>query len=101
MTKKKMASWCVLGCLFLLLFSLSYVFSQQGVSGKESEVVAAEENHEKIIPGPKDIRERTGIYVFLGWLWLSIFVLIYFLRYKIKEVDRLYQMEFFKGKKES
>jgi hypothetical protein len=46
-------------------------------------------------PGPQNITEKIAIYVFLGWLWLSILVLIYFLRLKIKESDRLHDFAYF------
>jgi hypothetical protein len=50
---------------------------------------------EKIVPGPQNIKERTAIYVFLGWMWVSIAVLVYALRLKIKETDRLYFSRYF------
>ena len=46
-------------------------------------------------PGPQNITERVAIYVFLGWLWLSILVLIYALRLKIRESDRLLDFAYF------
>ncbi|MGB8951964.1 MAG: hypothetical protein WCC06_04780 [Candidatus Aminicenantales bacterium] len=55
---------------------------------------------EEVVSAPKDIKERTAIYVFLGWMWVSIFVLIYFLRLKIKEADRVYRLKFFSENKE-
>jgi len=55
----------------------------------------AETQPEKIFAGPKDIKERIAVYVFLGWLWLSIAVLIYLLRLKIREIDRLYDFSYF------
>jgi hypothetical protein len=58
------------------------------VEGQEPEL-------EKSLPGPKDIVERVAIYVFLGWLWLSILVLIYALRLKIRESDRLHDFAYF------
>jgi hypothetical protein len=54
---------------------------------------------EKIIPAPQNIKESAAIYVFLGWMWLSIVVLIYFLRLKIKEADRLYMIRFFSSER--
>jgi hypothetical protein len=54
---------------------------------------------EKIIPAPRNIKESTAIYVFLGWMWLSIAVLIYIIRLKIKEADRLYAIKFFSPEK--
>ena len=54
---------------------------------------------DRLIPAPENIKEGTAIYVFLGWMWLSVAVLIYFLRLKIKEVDRLYWSKFFSPEK--
>jgi hypothetical protein len=50
------------------------------------------EEQDKIVPGPKDIKESTGIIVFVSWMWLSIIILIFFLKLKIKEVDRLLEL---------
>jgi len=50
---------------------------------------------EEIHAGPKDIKEEVGIFVFLGWLWLSIFVMIYLLRQKVRETDRLHSYKYF------
>jgi len=36
-------------------------------------------------------RDRMGIYVFLAWLWMSIIILIFFLRDKIRESDRVFR----------
>ena len=49
----------------------------------------------EIHAGPKDIKEEVGIFVFLGWLWFSVFVMIYLLRQKIREVDRLHSYKYF------
>ncbi len=55
---------------------------------------------ETIVPGPKDIKQATAIYVFLGWIWLSIGILIFFIRMKIKEVDRLHLLGYFSEDKD-
>jgi len=57
--------------------------------------IETEGTQEVIEPAPKDIKEAVGIYVFLGWIWISIFVLVYILRQKIKEADRIYRLRFF------
>ena len=55
---------------------------------------------EKIVHGPRNIKERTAIYVFVGWLWAAIVVLIYITRLEIKEADRLLNLKFYRdGKK--
>lgn len=97
MAKKK---W--LRVFFLLnVFSLSFFlinenFGQQVSPEKQSQV---EKKAEKIVASPRNIKEATGIYVFIGWMWLAILVLIYFLRLKIREVDRLYHLKYFSAKK--
>ncbi len=69
-------------------------FFQQALGDQdESEV-------ETIVPGPKDVKQATAIYVFLGWIWLSIGILIFFLRLKIKEVDRLHRLGIFSEDKD-
>ncbi len=52
---------------------------------------------EKIVVGPQNIKERTAIYVFVGWLWAAIVVLVYITRLEIKEVDRLLELKFYPG----
>jgi len=54
---------------------------------------------EKIFAAPRNIRERTAIYVFIAWLWAAIIVLIYILRLEIKETDRLLDLRFYPGEK--
>jgi hypothetical protein len=72
---------------------------QRPTEEKKEAAPQTETEEEKLIPSPKNIKEGTAIYVFLGWMWLSIFVLIYILRLKIKEVDRLFRLKFFSTKK--
>lgn len=73
--------------------------AEESITAEEAPVQknqpAGEEQVETIVPAPKDVKEATAIYVFLGWMWLSIFVLIYFLRHKVKETDRIHQLKFF------
>jgi len=54
---------------------------------------------DRIVPAPQNIRESTGIYVFLAGIWLSVGVLIYLLRLKIKEADRLLEAGYFSSDK--
>ena len=89
--------------LFLLIVLLhSFVllkidFAQQ--AKQEKTETTQEEVSEKIVPGPQGIKESTGIYVFITWVWLAILVLVYFLRLKIKEIDRLLEIRFLSEKK--
>ena len=65
----------------------------------KDKAVQAEAQPEKIFAAPRNIRERTAIYVFVAWLWAAIFVLIYILRLEIKEADRLLDLKYFRGEK--
>ncbi len=86
---------CILFCAFFSpLFTLAQEVQKQQVE------ISQQEEHEKIIPSPQDIKESTGIFVLIGWIWLVIFILIYILRLKIKEVDRLYQIKYFSSKED-
>lgn len=66
-----------------------------GPKAEKAGPTSVEEVAEVIVPAPKNQKEAMGIYVFLAWIWLSIFVLIYILRLKVKEVDRIHQLKFF------
>lgn len=88
--------------LCLASFLLNYGYALQITPQAKDQTVQAEEEKEpeKIIPSPKNIKESTAIYVFLVWMWVGIFVLIYILRLKIKEVDRLNKIKFFSAERE-
>ncbi len=58
----------------------------------------AEQTAEEIEAGPTDIREKIGVPVFLGWMWICLIVLIYFLILKVKETDRLYELNYLKDR---
>ena len=45
-----------------------------------------------ILAAPRTARERTSIYVLLAWLWLSIAVLLWLLRLRVREADRVFHM---------
>ncbi len=95
---KELSALAVLVSLFVL-FVVHCGFSQQVIPEEESLKSQKEKSQEIIVPSPKNIKEKTAIYVFLGWMWLLILVLIYFLRLKIKEVDRLLLLKFFSNEK--
>jgi ABC-type Fe3+ transport system permease subunit len=90
LSRKRFLGMFLLVVFFLSFFILEFNFAQQ---------VRQEEQEEKIIPSPQNIKESTGIYVFVAWMWIAIFVLIYILRLKIREVDRLLQIRFLSAKK--
>jgi hypothetical protein len=59
--------------------------AQAGVSPQEADEAPAEVIH----PGPRNLKEKWGIGVFLVWMWLSIAVLVSFIRLQIREADRV------------
>ena len=67
----------------------------QPAPAKKPAKKAPEKRTETIVPAFSGIKEQTAVYVFYGWLWLSIVVLIYFLRLWIKESDRVYHAKYY------
>lgn len=97
--KNKYIALFVLVISFHSFFLLKPDFARQVVQKDKTEITQQEEKQEKIVSGPVNIKESTGIYVFVAWMWLAIFVLIYILRLKIREVDRLFEIRFISEKK--
>jgi len=62
---------------------------------QDAQSVKNAQNTDKVFPAFRNIREKTRTYVFLGWIWAAIFVLIYILRQKVKEVDRLHKTGYY------
>ena len=92
--RQKILLFILLGMVCVSLVLCTSLWAQQPEQSPEMQT-EKEETEDVITPAPKDIKEAVGIYVFLGWIWLSIFVLIYILRQKIQEVDRIYRLKFF------
>jgi hypothetical protein len=53
----------------------------------------------EVRPAPLSPREQVGFPVFLACLWLAIAFLLYFLRLRIREADRVFRTGFY-GKPE-
>jgi len=89
-------------CLLIMVIfvALGYCLSDHGLAQQTAPPAKAKEAQakpqpDKVVAAPQNIRESSRIYVFVGWMWVSIAVLIYFLRLKIQEADRLYAARFF------
>ena len=52
----------------------------------------------EVVPGPRSPKEQVGVYVFIAWLWVAIIVLIFILRAKVREADRLFRAGYFRDK---
>ncbi len=95
-------SFLIVGFLLLILFSWSVIppsQAQQEEKKEGVEEIQTDKKPEKVVASPQDIREKTGIVVFVVWMWLSIIILVFFLRLKIREADRLYRLRFFSSDK--
>lgn len=91
---RKCLSWILLAAI-LTMTGNGLSLAQQVPPEDPVQEARLTEEEEEILPGPTNIKEGTAILVFVGWMWLSIIVLIFILRAKIKEVDRLHHIKFF------
>jgi hypothetical protein len=89
----------VLLVLSVSIFSALAATIQQPAPKEQDKTVQAQPQPDKIVAAPQNIKERTAIFVFVGWLWAAIFVLIYILRLEIKEADRLLDLKFYRDEK--
>ncbi|MFQ6108085.1 MAG: hypothetical protein ACE5L7_00840 [Candidatus Aminicenantales bacterium] len=89
----------ILLLIAFLLHGAAWCVTKQAVPGEKPQEKQVEKEGKRIIPSPKNIKEKTGIFVFIGWMWISIIVLIFILKAKIREVDRLYLIRFFSSRK--
>jgi Na+/H+ antiporter NhaC len=99
---KTRPSFFIAAVLFFLLLAWignPYCHAQQDGEQTVTSDPQEKEVPEKIVGAPQNIKQKTGIWVFVVWLWISVFVIIYFLRLKIEEVDRLYRLKYFSAKK--
>jgi hypothetical protein len=95
----KKATALALLVLSVSVLSVLAATTQQPVPKEKEKTVQAQAQPDKIVAAPRNIKERTAIYVFVAWLWAAVFVLIYILRLEIKEADRLLDLKFFRGEK--
>jgi hypothetical protein len=110
--KKRIASF-LLPVLIIGVFSAFAATIQQPAPKEKDKTVQAlmqqppakdkavqpQDQPEKLVAAPRNIKERTAVYVFVAWLWAAIFVLIYILKLEIKEADRLLDLKFYRDEK--
>jgi hypothetical protein len=94
MPRQKIFLFILSGMICAGVVLCAFSWAQEPEPSTESQTLE-EEMQQEIKPAPKDIKEAIGIYVFLGWIWVSIFVLVFILLQKIKETDRIYRLKFF------
>jgi len=82
------------GLLAFVLSALTLLcaaHSSQDARKAPAEKPSVETKAEEVSPAPLTPRERVGRYVFLACLWLSIAFLLYFLRLRVREADRVFR----------
>ena len=85
---------CFLGFLFAIPgFAQKTIPADQDLNPEDPARI------EEKVASPQNIKETTGIYVFLAWMWISIVILLYIVRQKVKEEDRLHHLKFFSDEK--
>lgn len=84
--------------LAVLFLMVSALFGGLMAQEPEQGIPQVEDAGGKIHPGPKNVTEKVEICVFLAWVWGVIFLLIFVLRHKVKEMDRLYEIKYFSNK---
>jgi hypothetical protein len=102
------AGCALLAALFALLLISDFLVGQRTsalpkqapVAKKAGETAPApDQAGQEVVPGPRNPKERVGIYVFMAWLWISIIVLVFILRSKVKEADQLFEARYFNDEK--
>jgi len=86
--------------LIIVLIMILAPILASGISKQEAQKPAPQTSSEKDKPaelkaGPKNIKEKTAVFVFLAWTWLLVGMLVYFIRLKIKEADRVHEIRFY------
>jgi hypothetical protein len=73
----------------------------QAAPAKAAAKVKAPPVPEIIHPAYASLKEKTAVLVFLAWLWLIVGILVWLLRMKIREADRVYGLKFYPAPKDA
>lgn len=84
----------VMALISILAFGVGEAWSQdkpQAAPATAKPAVEKAPPQALVIP-PMTALERTSVYVLLAWIWLSIAVLLWLLRLRVREADRVFHM---------
>ena len=84
-----------------LLSAASPQAAPQAAPAKTTAKVKAPPTPETIHPAFADLKEKTAVLVFLAWLWLIVGILVWLLRMKIREADRVHALRFYPASKDA
>jgi hypothetical protein len=84
-----------------LLSAASPQAAPQAAPAKTAAKVKAPPAPEIIHPAFASLKEKTAVLVFLAWLWIIVAILVWLLRMKIREADRVYSLKFYPDPKDA
>ena len=85
----------------VLLRAASPQAAPQAAPAKTTAKVKAPPAPEIIHPAFADLKEKTAVLVFLVWLWIIVGILVWLLRMKIREADRVHALKFYPDPKDA
>jgi hypothetical protein len=84
-----------------LLSAASPQAAPQAAPAKSAAKIKAPPTPEIIHPAFASLKEKTAVLVFLAWLWLIVGILVWLLRMKIREADRVHGLKFYPAPKDA
>jgi hypothetical protein len=81
----------LLAVLLGILAAGSAGFSAQTVPAAAPQAAAEPAKTAEVRPAPLAPKTQVGLYVFLVCLWLALAFLLYFLRLRVREADRVFR----------
>jgi len=92
-------AWKPVPLFLLFLFAVLILLAGPGSAARpqqETEIPGSKVEAEaaRVSSGPANIKEKTGVIVFVVWVWAVIVVLGFVLREKAREADRLHELKF-------
>lgn len=90
--RQRLASVLMVAALLsILLAGVGDARAQDAAKAQPGQAAIATAKGEPAAP-PRPPKEKMGVAVLLSWVWLSIAVLIWMLRLRIREADRVFRM---------
>ena len=98
---KRNCSTVLVLILTLAVVLPAFLSAQNPAPAKTAAKVKAPPVPEIIHPAYASLKEKTAVLVFLAWLWLIVGILVWLLRMKIREADRVHGLKFYPAPKDA
>ena len=98
---KRTASVALALTLALAVVLPALLSAQNPAPAKPAAKVKAPPAPEIIHPAFASLKEKTAVLVFLAWLWIIVGILVWLLRMKIREADRVHALRFYPDPKDA